>query len=563
MSFNRVQIQRKPRHTTAMTHLELSTSQIFAIPLCTVIVWATLRRVFERRPFAMLPGPKGKTFLLGHFSKLFDAKEGFHYQERLVQEHDQVARIGGLLGSDTLFVSDPKALHSILVKDQDVTWDEGENFLASNHAVFGPGVISTQGHKHKRQRKVLNTVFSTSHIRNMASIFDEVTSKLADSLSNIVGQEKKEVEVFDWMTRGALEIIGQGGFGYSFDNLSEHDKPHPFATSVKILLRLLNETMPMQLFILPLVRKYNIGGKRVQRFVMKNLTWGSLRKLVEVVDVMHHTSLDIYETRKRSLELGSEDSPRKDILSALMKANTSREAGDKMTDEEIIAQISTFTFAGMDTTSSALGRLLWLLSEKQDVQDRLRAEIREAKEQYGQLSYDELMALPYLDAVCRETLRMYPPAPIASRFAKKDAVVPLLTPIKGRDGKEINKIFVPQGTNILISNLGPNRSTKLWGLDAGEWKPERWMNELPKSLIDAKVPGIYSHSLTFAGGGRSCIGVTFAQLELKFMIFNLLDRLKFTSTDKKIIWKFGGLVAPGIDLKNRRPELPLVLEQAR
>ncbi|KAH6919088.1 cytochrome P450 [Coprinopsis sp. MPI-PUGE-AT-0042] len=546
-----------------MSHLEMSIIQICGIPLCTVIVWAALKHVFRRRPFAMLPEPEGRTFLLGHLLKLFNPKDGFHYQERLAREYDQVAKLGGILGSDTLLVSDPKALHYILVKDHDIGWDEAPNFLAVNNAVFGPGLLSTQGHKHKQQRKALNTAFSTSHIRNMVSIFDEITSKLAETLSNIAGQENKEIEVFDWITRGALEIIGQGGFGYSFDTLSQHDKPHPFASSVKILFRLMNDTQPMQLFIFPLVRKYNLGGKHIQSFVMRYLTWGPLRKLAEVVEVMHRTSLDIYETRKQSLELGGEDSSRKDILSALMKVNTSRDAGDKMSDEEIIAQISTFTFAGMDTTSSALARLLCLLSEKQDVQDCLRTEIREAKEQYGRLTYDQLMALPYLDAVCKETMRMYPPGPIAARYAKKDSVIPLLTPIKGTDGKDINEIFVPEGTDILISIVGTNRSTKLWGPDAGEWKPERWMNELPKSLIDAKVPGIYSHLMTFAGGGRSCIGLKFAQLELKFMLFNLLDHLKFSPTaDKKILWKFGGLVGPGVDLDSRRPELPLMLERA-
>ncbi|KAH6900991.1 cytochrome P450 [Coprinopsis sp. MPI-PUGE-AT-0042] len=489
-----------------MFHLELSTAEIFAIPLFTVIIWATLKRAFRRRPFAMLKGPEGGTFLLGHISKLVNPKEGFQFQERVVQDHDQVAKLGGLLGSETLLVSDPKALHYILVKCHDVDWDEGENFLTGNDAAFGPGVLSTHGHEHKRQRKVLNSVFSTSHIRNMTSIFDENTSKLAETLSKIVGEEKKEVEVFDWMARGALEIIGQGGFGYSFDSLSEHGKPHPFAASVKILLRLLNETLPIQLFVLPL----------------------------------------IYDARKQSLELESDHVPRKDILSALMKANASREAGDKMTDEEIIAQISSFTFAGMDTTSSALARVLFLLSKKQDVQDRLRDEIREAKEQYGQLTYDQLMALPYLDAVCRETLRMYPPAPLAGRTAKKDTIIPLLTPIRGTDGNEVSEIFVPGGTDIFVSILGTNRSTKLWGSDAGEWKPERWLNELPKSLIDAKVPGVYSHV-----EDDHALGLKFAELELKSMILNLLDRLKFSPAEKKILWTFGGLVSPGVDIARR------------
>jgi cytochrome P450 len=60
----------------------------------------------------------------------------------------------------------------------------------------------------------------------------------------------------------------------------------------------------------------------------------------------------------------------------------------------------------MDTTSGALCRFLWLLAKHQDVQDRLRKEIKEAREQYGELNYDQLMGLPYLDAVCRETLRL-------------------------------------------------------------------------------------------------------------------------------------------------------------
>ena len=61
----------------------------------------------------------------------------------------------------------------------------------------------------------------------------------------------------------------------------------------------------------------------------------------------------------------------------------------------------------MDTTSSALVRILQLLAEHPDVQVRLRSEIRAAKKEHGVLSYDELEAMQYLDAVCRETLRMF------------------------------------------------------------------------------------------------------------------------------------------------------------
>jgi len=61
----------------------------------------------------------------------------------------------------------------------------------------------------------------------------------------------------------------------------------------------------------------------------------------------------------------------------------------------------------MDTTSSALARTLWLLSIHQDVQEKLRFELREARAEHGDIAYDELVALPYLDAICRETLRVW------------------------------------------------------------------------------------------------------------------------------------------------------------
>lgn len=63
-------------------------------------------------------------------------------------------------------------------------------------------------------------------------------------------------------------------------------------------------------------------------------------------------------------------------------------------------------FAATDTTSSALSRILWLLSTHLEVQEKLRREIANARTAYGDMSYDTLVQLPYLDAVCRETLRL-------------------------------------------------------------------------------------------------------------------------------------------------------------
>ena len=66
-------------------------------------------------------------------------------------------------------------------------------------------------------------------------------------------------------------------------------------------------------------------------------------------------------------------------------------------------------FAATDTTSTALSRILWLLAEHQDVQDRLREELTVARDGGEKIDYDYLHGLPYLEAVCRETLRLYVP----------------------------------------------------------------------------------------------------------------------------------------------------------
>jgi cytochrome P450 len=67
---------------------------------------------------------------------------------------------------------------------------------------------------------------------------------------------------------------------------------------------------------------------------------------------------------------------------------------------------STLLFGGMDNTSSTLSRILFLLATHPETQARLREEILQARPKNGEFSYDELGSLPFLDAVCRETLRL-------------------------------------------------------------------------------------------------------------------------------------------------------------
>ena len=76
---------------------------------------------------------------------------------------------------------------------------------------------------------------------------------------------------------------------------------------------------------------------------------------------------------------------------------------------------SIFMFAGHGTTASALSRILWILAQNPDAQEKLRQEVTKARAVDGDLDYDTLMNLPYLDAVCREMMRLYPPASLVDR----------------------------------------------------------------------------------------------------------------------------------------------------
>ena len=88
------------------------------------------------------------------------------------------------------------------------------------------------------------------------------------------------------------------------------------------------------------------------------------------------------------------------------------------------------------------------------MQDRLRDELQDAP---LNLDYNELNSLEYLDAICREVLRLHPSIPTTERDTLKDWVVPLRYPIKGIDGRMIHEVGIKKGTTIVVSIRGANR----------------------------------------------------------------------------------------------------------
>ncbi|KAI0270686.1 cytochrome P450 [Gloeopeniophorella convolvens] len=217
------------------------------------------------------------------------------------------------------------------------------------------------------------------------------------------------------------------------------------------------------------------------------LPWKKLNDLMDLAEVLNSSARKIYEAKKKLLEQGDGATVKqieggKDILSVLIQANTKAAEEDRLSEEEVLAQMTD--------------------------------EITEACKDNDELSHDELVSLSYLDAVCRETLRLYAPAPGVLRTTRGNALLPLSTPIHDNDGREIRELFIPDNTDIYIHIHNLNRDPLIWGPDAAEWKPERWLSPLPESVAEAKIQGVYSNTMTFIGGPRSCIGFKFSQLEM-------------------------------------------------
>ncbi|KAJ4478577.1 cytochrome P450 [Lentinula lateritia] len=523
--------------------------QSVVVAVLSASLW---RLLFHRRKLqgvthlGQLRGPRSQSWLKGNYSQLFNLKRGWEFHRFLADEYGPTVQLKGFLGRKQLYTFDTKAMHYILVKERCFVPTSSYRNLRSGALLLGKGLLNTTGEHHRKQRKMLNPVFSIAHMRSMMPIFHNVVNQLRDALLHRVQNGPQEIDLLGWMARAALELIGQSGFGYSFDNMMDDVPKHKYSTVIKDL-------------VLP---------TNVRTFLMNITPWKTLHDVRDMVNYMHELSVEIYEEKKRAFEEGDEAVVRqigkgKDLLSIMMKENMKAHDEDKLEEAEIIAQMSTFIFAAMDTTSSAMSRILHLLALHPEVQDKLRQEIIAAQKecQGGQLSYDELVGLPYLDAVCRETLRLYAPVSSMLRKSTEDAIIPLSRPMRGADGTEFTEIFLPKATTVVISILNANRNPELWGPDVLEWKPERWLSPLPESVVNSKMPGVYSHLMTFSGGSRSCIGFKFSQLEMKVVIAMLVENFKFSSSPtKNIFWQMTGITSPVVGGNSRHPHLPLMVE---
>jgi len=178
---------------------------------------------------------------------------------------------------------------------------------------------------------------------------------------------------------------------------------------------------------------------------------------------------------------------------------------------ELRSQLLNILLAGRDTTAGLLGWTFYLLVRHPEVYDKLRRTILEefgTNLRPGDITFVNLKACVYLQHVLREALRLYSVVPMNSRRAVRDTTIPVGG---GPDGTA--PVYVKKGQEVNYYVHIMHRRKDLWGPDADEFKPDRW--------VGRKVGWEF---LPFNGGPRICLGQQFALTKAGYIVVRIMQR---------------------------------------
>lgn len=192
-----------------------------------------------------------------------------------------------------------------------------------------------------------------------------------------------------------------------------------------------------------------------------------------------------------------------DILGRLLDARHP-ETGKGMPDDEIIDNLATFLLAGHETTARALTWTLYLLARSPVWQQRVRDEVR-AVAGDAPIAAEHVERLLVTSQVLKESMRLYPPAPVISRMAAEAVKL----------GNEI----IAKGAIVIIPIFALHRHRSLWD-DPDRFDPDRFLPEREAMMARTQY-------IPFGFGPRICIGASFAMLEAKILLAEFIRGASF------------------------------------
>ncbi|KAL1754073.1 cytochrome P450 [Schizophyllum commune] len=452
--------------------------------LCAVVGCPIVYRIllYPRffSPLRHVPGPPLGDPFIGACAPIF-AKDANGLPARdWVKKYGPLVRNVGPIGIERLYLVSPEPLQQILVKE----WTEYERPEYLQHIlglVAGHGLLTTTGKDHRDMRKAMNPAFSLASLAGQLCLYYEHIEGLVRIFDDFIGDAEggTVLPTYEWLSKVTLDIIAETAFGYKTESLRNPD--NELATAFGNLMSLQN---------------------------------GPAETLIESTYRIRRIAETILQERMReataTIASDKDKTARRDLMSILVRARQADLEKDStvyaMSDRAMVDQVLTFLGAGHETTASGLAWTLWLLATDQETQHKLRAEITPVLAANPRPDYKTLKDLQWLDCVVMESLRVLPPVPLTVRKAYKTDY------LAGH--------LVPKGTFLHIPIRVINTWQAVWGPDAEDFRPSRWL-DLPKTYNPA-----FSF-MSFIAGPHGCIGKTMALMEMKAVLACLIAAFHF------------------------------------
>jgi cytochrome P450 len=389
--------------------------------------------------------------------------------ERLAQGMGGVAHCK-MLWQEMFLVAEPAVIRELLIHHGDKM--QRDPFVRRVFKrIMGNGVFIAEGENWRRQRKLVQPAFHAMRIRDYMETMAAYTREMVAAW-----RPGQEVVIDDELTRLTLRIIAKTMFDVDLE------------TGTAVIGQLMKEILlvgeaQLKMAMPPPAWLPTPGNRRQQR---------ALRAVKELLREIIHQR-----------QAAGED--RGDLLSMLLAARD--EEGRPMSEEQLLDECVTLFVAGHETTAAALTWSWYLLAQHPGILAQLRQETVAALAG-APLTFATLAQTPLLEAVVKETLRLYPPA-----FAFAREVVEPFTAAG---------YHFPRRAVIMFSVYATHRRPDLWP-EPEAFKPERFLNR--ENEVDR-----YAY-LPFGAGSRICLGNSFAMLEAQTILATMVERVNLTPID--------------------------------
>ncbi|XP_063915602.1 probable cytochrome P450 6a23 [Zophobas morio] len=408
---------------------------------------------------------------------------------------------GVYLGPKPFYVPiDPEIVKHIMQTDFSHFMNHG-NYYDEKADPLSAHLFSLEDAKWRNMRVKLTPTFTSGKMKMMFQTLANCALGLKD-IMNESASNGIPVDIKDVLGRFTTDIIGSVAFGLECNSLKDPDAEFRkygrkvfevgIIERIKVILTL---TVP---FSILRALNFKFTNGEVERFFMKAIR-----------DTVRYRETDnIY---------------RKDFMHLLLQLKNRGTVADddKITDEdgkifekaltmnELSAQAFVFFLAGFETSSTTMTFALYELATNPDVQEKLRQEINAVLEKYdGQLTYDGVLEMTYMEKVLHETLRKYPPLPVLTRKCNKEYTIPNTS------------IRLEKGTDVGIPVLAIHTDPAYYP-NPEKFDPERFSEENKHSRPNFTW-------LPFGEGPRLCIGLRFGMLQSKVGLATLLKNYKIS-----------------------------------